>query len=538
MNKKLIFLLPILSGVLLIFSYPPYSIKFLLWLALVPLLIFINFDLTKKKIFWGGFLTGLIFSGVTTSWFLLASMADWVGTEKKIFIILILASTWLFYIIFASLFYGTVTYLFSCLRSKNWFDVFLFPSLWIVFEYLRSWGLTIFTLGPGSLSGPHYTLGHLGYAAASSPFLFLAGFGGVYGLSFFIVFVNCLIFFFLVSFKKPFFSKRNFIKFGAVFLVIFLAFLAAHFQNTQNISDGRNKKSIPVTLIQTDFPSLFSYTHQQEKEFLDIKLNLFKQVAQEKNWPRIIVFPEHSNFLEKLDNFYPSFLFSETLTNQKKALIIDSGWHSSENTGAAVTRLIYLDFQTQRIINSYDKMLLMPVGDYLPYFFTAILNLTGHQDWIVNMEMSRGYEKGENLTVIEYDGVKIGGLICSEVISPYLYGGLARNGAEILISVASDAIFKGDKLLLKQLLAIAQTRAVENNRYFIQAANQGNSFVIDNQGNVVVKTEKIGNEVVSAEVRALTDRTFYNRFGDWILILAGLIISSAILVKTGFPFRR
>jgi len=129
MNKKLIFLLPILSGVLLIFSYPPYSVKFLLWLALVPLLIFINFDLTKKKIFGGGFLTGLIFSGVTTSWFLLASTVDWVGAEKKIIIILILALTWLCYVILASFFYGIVAYLFFRLSSKNWFDVFFLVSL-------------------------------------------------------------------------------------------------------------------------------------------------------------------------------------------------------------------------------------------------------------------------------------------------------------------------------------------------------------------------------------------------------------------------
>ena len=483
-------------------------------------------------------MTGLIFSGVTTSWFLLASVADWVGTEKKIVIILILALTWLCYVILASFFCGIVAYLFFRLKSKNWLDIFLFPSLWVIFEYLRAWGLTIFTLGPGSLSGPHYTLGHLGYAAANSPFLFLAGFGGVYILSFFIVLVNYLIFFFLVYFKKPFFSKRNLTKFGIAFSVIFLAFLAAHFQNTLNISDARNKKSIPITIIQTNFPSLFSYTPQQEKEFLDIKLDLFRQASQEKEWPRIIVFPEHSNFLEKLNFFYPSFLSSENAMNGKQALVIDSGWHSSENTGAAVTRLIYLDFQTQGIINSYDKMLLMPVGDYLPYFLTAILNLTGHQDWIVNMEMSRGYERGNELTVVEYNGVKIGGLMCSEVISPYLYRGLARNGAEILISVASDAIFQGDRLLLGQLLAIAQTRAAENNRYFIQAANQGNSFVIDNQGNIVVKTERVDNEIINGEVKALTNRTFYNRFGDWILILAGLIVSSAILVKTGFPFRR
>jgi apolipoprotein N-acyltransferase len=128
--------------------------------------------------------------------------------------------------------------------------------------------------------------------------------------------------------------------------------------------------------------------------------------------------------------------------------------------------------------------------------------------------------------------------MCSEIASPYLYRELAQKGAEIFVSPASDAIFKSNRLLLGQLLAIAQTRAAENNRYFIQAANQGNSFVVDNQGKVIAKTEKIGNEIIGAEVRALSGRTFYNRFGDWILILAGLIISGAILVKSVFRFRR
>jgi len=85
---------------------------------------------------------------------------------------------------------------------------------------------------------------------------------------------------------------------------------------------------------------------------------------------------------------------------------------------------------------------------------------------------------------------------------------------------------------------MAKIRATENNRYFVQAANQGDSYVIDNRGKLVVKNKEIGNEVISAEVRALTGRTFYNRFGDWILILAGLVVGAAILAKAGFPFRR
>ena len=525
-----IFFLPIGAAVLLILSFSFGAAWWIVFFALTPLFFFIKESPSKKSAFWGGYLTGLIFFGVTTSWFLFASMADWVGSERKIIIVLILALTWLVYILFASVFTGAAAYLFFRLRTRSRLDIFLFPALWVIFEYFRAWGLTIFTLGPGSLSGPHYTLGHLGYTAVNSPFLFLAGFGGVYGLSFFTVFINCLIFFLLISVKRPVLKKENILKFGLVFLVIFLAFASIYyFQNIRSEKKSSGKNPIPVSVIQTNFPSLFSYTRGQETEFSDIQLNLFAEAARQNEWPRIIVFPEHANFLKRAALFSSRTSLSDAL-EQKDALIVDSGWHSNERTGSAVTRLIYFDLRTAKVIASFDKVLLMPVGDYLPYFLTAILNLTGHQDWIVNMEMSRGYEKGDKLTVVEYNGVKIGGLMCSEVISPYLYKGLTQNGAQILISVASDAVFKGDRLLVGQLLAIAKMRAAENNRYFIQAANQGDSYVIDNRGRLVVKNEKIGNEVIHADVQPMTGRTFYNRFGDWILILAGLIIASFIFI--------
>ncbi|MDP1629731.1 MAG: apolipoprotein N-acyltransferase, partial [bacterium] len=519
-NNKAIFFLPVLSGILLSLGYSFSGFNFLLWIAFIPLLFFIRFcvkdsteaDARKKPIFSGGYLAGLVFFGITTSWFLFASMADWVGSERKIIIILILALTWLVYILFASIFTGAAAYLFFRLRIRSWLDIFLFPALWVIFEYFRAWGVAVFILGPVSLFGPHITLGNLGYALAGTPFIVLAGTVGVYGLGFLMVFFNCLIFSTVISAKRPILQRKNFAKFGLCFSVIFLAFVSVYY--FQNLRSGKNfssKNPIPVSVIQTNFPSLFSYTPAQEAEFSDIQLNLFAQAARQNEWPRIIVFPEHANFLKRAALFSSRASLADVL-KQKDALIVDSGWHSNERTGSAVTRLIYFDVRTAKVIAGFDKVLLMPVGDYLPYFLTSVLNLIGRDDWIVNMEMTRGYEKGGELTMVEYNGIKLGGLLCSEIVSPYLYRELTAKGAEVLIGAASDAVFKGDRLLLGQLLAMAKMRAAENNRYFIQAANQGDSYVIDNRGRLVVKNEKIGNEVIHADAQLITGRTFYNRF--------------------------
>ncbi len=539
MKKLYPFGLPILSGILLSLGYPPLETQFLPWIAFIPLLVFLYSNrVANKSAFGGGYLAGFIFFAVSTNWFLFASMADWVGPERKIIIVSILALTWLFYISGAALFSGAVTYLFFRFKTGGWLDILFFPALWVIFEYLRAWGIAVFTFGPGSLFGPHVTLGHLGYASIGSPFVVLAGTAGVYGLSFLMVFVNHLIYFWARSIKGWIFQAENIIKFGVGFSVIFLIFALAHyFQAFWDKKSFSNENPISVSVVQTNFPSLFRYTPEQEMEFSRIQLELFAEISKQSQWPRIIVFPEHANFLKRAIYFPYQDSFAGIL-KLKEALIIDSGRHSNEKTGSAVTRLFYFDARTAKVIASFDKVLLMPVGDYLPYFLTAALNLIGRGDWIVNMEMTRGYEKGGNLETVEYSGIKLGALMCSEVISPYLYGELAAKGAEVLIGSASDAVFKGNRLLLGQILAMAKIRAAENNRYFVQAANQGDSYVIDNRGNLAVKNEKIGNEVIHADIRPITGRTLYNRFGDWILILAGLVVAAAILVKTGFRFRR
>ncbi len=530
----LYFVLPVVSGIMLIFGYPPYGINFLLWFALIPLLVFISLNSSKNRAFSGGYLTGLIFFGATTSYFLFASMADWAGADGKIITMFILSLAWLIYVLFSSFFFAGGIYVFSRLKTGQWPDIFLFSSLWIIFEYLRAWAFTVFNWGPGSLWGAHFTLGHLGYGLGSSSFNLIAGIAGIYGLSFFLALINYLVFF---LFEKLLFQKKAVYGLSFLFLTIFLLLAPYILSEIKNLKSPSFKKTIPITLVQTNFPSLFNYTQKQEKEFSEVQLGLFKEALEEKEWPRIIVFPEHANFLPRLNRFYPGLFSSESAENRPEALVIDSGWHLDRRTSETSTRLVYFDLKEQKIIAAYDKTLLMPVGDYLPYFMTAVFKLAGREDWLVDLERTRGYEKGEELTIAEYAGVKIAGLMCSEIASPYLYREFARQGAEFFVSPASDAIFKGNKFILGQILSMARVRAAETGRYFVQAANQGDSFVVDQTGKLMVKNEKIGNEVINAEVKIFSHRTFYNRFGDWILALSALIIG-IFAARSGFRFRR
>src|SRR3989449_1844275 len=60
-------LLPVVSGTLLVLSFPTYDLDFLAWIALVPLLIAIR-EKPWRTAFGQGWLAGLVYFGGILSW--------------------------------------------------------------------------------------------------------------------------------------------------------------------------------------------------------------------------------------------------------------------------------------------------------------------------------------------------------------------------------------------------------------------------------------------------------------------------------------
>ena len=176
MKKRDIFL-SLLSGILLVLSFPNFDLEFLAWFALVPLFYSLK-DKSLLNSFFLGYLTGFVsFLGILY-WIVVA--VHTYGNIPLLPSILIL----LLLILYLSLFIGTFTILLHLIQRRFGFRmIILAPFLWVTLEYLRSFLMTGF---------PWAYLGHSQYL--NLPFIQIADITGVYGLSFIILWINVTLY--------------------------------------------------------------------------------------------------------------------------------------------------------------------------------------------------------------------------------------------------------------------------------------------------------------------------------------------------------
>ena len=99
----------------------------------------------------------------------------------------------------------------------------------------------------------------------------------------------------------------------------------------------------------------------------------------------------------------------------------------------------------------------------------------------------------------------------------------------MLVNVSNDAWF-GDTIAPHQHLQIARMRAMEARRYLLRATNNGISAVIGSRGELLEVSRQFVPAVIDATVQPLSGETLYVRFGNWPLLLTGLIALLALLL--------
>jgi predicted amidohydrolase len=132
----------------------------------------------------------------------------------------------------------------------------------------------------------------------------------------------------------------------------------------------------------------------------------------------------------------------------------------------------------------------MPIGEYLPYISKVLFVFVRTPE--SNRYTGSGDAKltpGSDVGSIEWRGLHIGGLICSDIQSPLLYRRIERlSGAGILIQTGNTVWLHGSPLLFKENLAIAKVHAVQNNAYYLAANNMEPSFVLSPSGSVLAQS--------------------------------------------------
>jgi apolipoprotein N-acyltransferase len=487
--KKRDILLSLFSGILLILSFPNFDLEFLAWVALVPLF----YSIEGKGLFHSfklGFLTGIIFFLGILYWIIVA--VHTYGNVPLILSGLIL----LLLLLYLSLFLGAFTFLYQLIQIRLGFRTILFaPLLWVSLEYLRSFFLTGF---------PWANLGHSQYL--NLPFIQMADITGVYGLSFVILLVNTTLYGVPHQWQKKTFPFQE----VSITVIVLLGFLVYGYGKMKAV-DRQMIQSHPlkIGLVQGNIDQSIKWDKSFQKETLKIYEKLSFKVAEGK--PDLIIWPETATpfFFQDAKEYQPFVLDIPKKT--ETFLLFGTPSYKIEKGKVNHYNSAYLVSPSGDLIGKYDKIHLVPFGEYVPLsnllFFIGSLG-----------EGIGNFKSGKEIFNFSLPQGKFGVLICFEIIFPDLCRKFVKRGADFLVTITNDAWF-GKTSAPYQHFAIATFRAIENRVFIARAANTGISGLIDPLGRVMKQGGIFKEETMSGTIRLLKNKAFYTLYGDvfaWI----------------------
>ncbi|MDP3731241.1 MAG: apolipoprotein N-acyltransferase [bacterium] len=511
-------------GLILALSQPLYNLGILIFPGFI--LFFLALKLQGSPVNSGfllGYSAGLAYFLINFKWHWTVYPLKDIGIENPYLGFFLVFSAWAIIAGVLALTWGISAGLWKKLDKKiSWAALLIFPSVFTLLEYLRSFLIGWVWAGPGTPLGPNWTIGSIAYNLHES-FLTLkfASWFGIYGLTFVIIFLGLLLFIFL--------EKRSYRKLLITALAIVIFIYLPALQGSP-VATGLpcSAPCTEVAVIQTKIPNQVFFTPEEEISIFKNQLELIDEAS--KNFPqtKLIVFPEGGNFFKTLTLFRNTAGASQYFSGlfPHSALIVDNSKIATESKFQSKT--IFLDSQ-KGVLDSYDKYLLAPMGEYAPLILKTL-------DRILGLNTPAIQEKQEYQTGTKppeaIDGetaIKAGSLVCSDIFSPSLAKNLTATGAGLIISQSSFSFIEGASDLFEQDLAAAKFRAAENGRYLVKASNFGRSYIISDQGIVQKITPGIGWQILTGSVVLKDNQTLYNKTGDSPILLGSLAILTASL---------
>jgi apolipoprotein N-acyltransferase len=156
-------------------------------------------------------------------------------------------------------------------------------------------------------------------------------------------------------------------------------------------------------------------------------------------------------------------------------------------------------------IDRYDKINLVPFGEYVPKFFGFVNRIT---------QEAGDFAPGERMVVFPMGDHKLGTFICYESVFPSQVREFVKNGANLLVNLSNDGYF-GHSAAREQHLEIARMRAVENRRWLLRSTNDGITAAIDPAGRVIQRLPMYRETIADLRFDYLEGTTFYTEHGDW-----------------------
>ncbi len=428
------------------------------WWLILDLALFIHAALISDRPFRQAWIFGLGYF-VSALWWIYISLHD-IGhmfAPLAIFAVFALSA-------YLAIFWATAVSIASRIE-KPLLRIFTLSATWTISEWLRGYLLTGFPwsgIAESQINGPFYSLAPLaGGLATCFATILLAGF---------------------ISEKKvPWFKKVFITSIGlaTAYALSFLNFTTPIGQPVQ------------IELVQGNFSQSLKFN----PTYIQHQINFYQQAIAQSNAQLVLIpetaFPVSENQIDK-----------DALRNLARQKYIVAGVVGEPGNNQYANSALGLgpDLDYYR----YDKMHLVPFGEFIPFGFKWFVNA-------MHMPLGDFYRgpthqapfsmKQENQTI--HAGITI----CYEDAFGSELAKRQHNTPHHLWINLTNLAWFGDSQASKQQLRLAQLRSLETGIPSVRATNTGISSIINHQGKVIAQVPEFTQITLKAEVQAYQGKT-------------------------------
>ena len=486
--------LAIVSGTLVGLSYPVLPLGFLAWIGFIPLI-----HILTKVDPWTAFRLGYL-AGVFSNLFSLY----WIGFNSGAGFVTVFASL-VGAILYLGLFWGLFALVLAWLQRLQ-IGLLIWPFLWVIMEYIRSFG---------AMGFPWINLATT--QVSYLPMVQLTEITGSYGVAFWIIVLNVGLYRIIVTEAN---RIRNILGFVIMLLLIFVS----GFMRIVYLENKPTDTQLTVAIVQPNLNPNDKWENSNREFVFDLMDSTLIEAL--KLEPQLVLWPESAVPAYLRINGYRRKRIEQRVKDAGIPLL--TGSVDKEITEEGISRVYNgsLLIRPDGTLETYHKIHLVPFGEYIP--------LSWKYPLLKKLNFGQGnFDHGQKYTVFELDSVNFSNLICYESSFPQQVRKFIKEGARLITIETNDAWF-GRTSGPYQHYDLAILRAVENRVPIARSANTGISGFIKLSGRSFNKIPFNQRGIVKGILPIPTEISFYARYGDLFTLLC--IISTIII--TGVAWKR
>ena len=526
--------LPIVSGVLLTLSFPPFHLLIPPFLALVPYLVFLGGlargDAGDLSPFRASLWMGIVYYGTLLYWLFTALVFyTWLALLGYVLTVTVL-----------SLFLAVAGWAVYRLRRDHGTPFWLsLPVFWTAMEWLRG--------NLGDLSFPWLGLGH-----SLTGFPALIGFAeltGARGVTLWLVAINGLLAeWWLEGWRRRWVPR-------SVALLLLLA-VPVGFSLVRWVT-LETRPVARVLVVQPNIPEDLKMERQaavdsSQRALAHLTERTLAETRREVDlvaWPETAL-PVSLDLAREWGPWAASLARSHGVALVYGLVDVDvypDGMYDYYNAA------LFTD-EEGVVEGIYHKHHLVPMVERVPYIPIARIRAarrSAARGWNLPLigDVGRflqyfgGFGRGSSEPVFPAGAGGFGVLICYESTFAGLSRAYRRAGADFVVNLTNDAWYGRERPIWSRTSALYQhpahlvMRAIENRIGVARSANTGISLFVDPRGRVYEATHLFEADARVADVLTTDARTLYTRIGDWPGTLAA-VGAALVLGLIGWRRRR